>query len=99
MKVKVQRYDNVTVNTNYTDKKTCKEGVSNNLEQVIMIIQIKLYEKIQNKKELKHNKWYLIVEYMRKSALILYDKPHTVNHREIEKLIWDQRKDCKFLLI
>ncbi len=91
------RYDYVTVKTTYRDEKTGKDVVSNVVAQVIMIIQVHVYEDIRNKNEqTKYSKWYLIVQYMRDSTLLLYGKPQTVRHDAIKQLIWDQNKDRSF---
>jgi hypothetical protein len=90
------RYDYVTVKTTYTDEKTGKDVVSNVVAQVIMIHKVHEYDDIRNKKDSKYSKWYLIVQYMRDSTLLLYGKPQTVHHDSIKQLIWDQKKDCSF---
>ena len=90
------RYDYVTVKTTYTDEKTGKDVVSNVVAQVIMILQVDVYDDIRNKKDSKYSKWYLIVQYMREASLLLYKKPNTVKHEAIKQLIWDQKKDCSF---
>ena len=43
------RYDNVTVNTTYTDEKTGKDIVSKVVAQVIMILLVQIYEEIEKK--------------------------------------------------
>ena len=90
------RYNYVTVKTTYTDEKTGKDVVSNVVAQVKMILKVHVYDDIRNKKDSKYSKWYLIVQYMRDSTLLLYKKPNTVKHEAIKQLIWDQNKDCSF---
>jgi len=45
------RYDFVTVNTNYRDEETGEKVESYDVAQVLMIIQVHVYQNIQNKRE------------------------------------------------
>ena len=87
------RYDFVTVNTNYADEETGEEVVNYDVAQVLMIIQVHVYQNIQNKREEKSSKWYFIVQYMQKATLQLYDKPFTIQNRAIKQLIWETKNN------
>ena len=88
------RYDFITVQTNYIDEITGQNVENYDVAQVLMIIQAHVYEyNNENKRVLKNeNNWYLIVQYMQKAVLKLYNKPHTIQHRTIKQLVWEERR-------
>ena len=94
------RYDYITVKTMYTDKDTGDEVESYTIAQVLVIVQVHIFEhNHQNKRVLKNNNnWYLIVQYMQKATGSLYKKPHTIQHESIAKYSWEMRdkksSDC-----
>jgi hypothetical protein len=87
------RYDYVTVSIKYEDDKGEKVE-SNVVAQVIMIIQLHVFQIVGNKRVVRNeNRWFLIVQYMRRAEFHLNSKPRTIQHGAIKQLIWDQKDD------
>lgn len=85
------RYDFITVKTEQTNN-TGEIVDSYDLAQVLIIIQVHVYEYKENKRVLKNeNNWYLIVQYMQPNSGNFYKKPQTIQHEAIKKYSWEMR--------
>ena len=74
------QYDFTNVKTEHPEKNT--------VVQVMMILQVYVYEYDDNKRGLeKENNWYLVIQFMQENSGI--QKPQSIHHEATKKYSWE----------